>query len=163
MPAQHPFRQRLSGLPEPLENPDHREGVLLAVRQHGLAEATSLSGGEPTAYHLFISGTGLAALSDDRVKRGELGYPICAGCRATRSPYASDSDLGHFHKRHRERCGKEPGRLGLHAETTVDGLLFAGLSSQEETVNLGEALRRGRPISSTLFLLTRCLECVLRS
>ncbi|MGD0088494.1 MAG: DEAD/DEAH box helicase [Planctomycetota bacterium] len=79
----------------------------------------------------------------DRVKKGELGYPMCSVCGATRSPYASASDLGHFLKLHKERCGKEPGWLGLHAETTVDGLLFAGMPSQEETVNLGEAVRMG--------------------
>lgn len=79
----------------------------------------------------------------DRVKKGELGFPICAGCGATRSPYASDTELGHFKKFHKETCGKEPGDLALFADSRVDGLLFLNLDSHEAALNLAEAIRLG--------------------
>ncbi len=79
----------------------------------------------------------------DRVKRGELGYPICSVCGAVRSPYASEHDLTHFRQIHRERCGKEPEELAVTTDGHVDGLLFQGLPDRAAAVNFGEALRIG--------------------
>jgi ATP-dependent helicase YprA (DUF1998 family) len=79
----------------------------------------------------------------DKVKRGELGYPICSICGAVRSPYASEHDLTHFKQIHRERCGKEPEMLAVTTDGHVDGLLFQGLADRAAAVNLGEALRIG--------------------
>jgi phage repressor protein C with HTH and peptisase S24 domain len=79
----------------------------------------------------------------DRVKHGQLGYPLCVVCGATRSPYASDAEIARFTEIHRERCGREPGWLGVSADTHVDTLLVQGLSSRAEGVNLGEAVRQG--------------------
>jgi len=79
----------------------------------------------------------------DRARHGELGYPLCTVCGATRSPYASDADLARFTEIHRERCGREPGWLGVSADTQVDTLLVQGFTSREEGVNLGEAVRQG--------------------
>ena len=79
----------------------------------------------------------------DRVKQGALGFPICAVCGAARSPYASESELAHFAKIHKERCGKVPASLALYADSRVDGLLFPNLDSHEAAINLAEAIRLG--------------------
>lgn len=79
----------------------------------------------------------------DRVKAGELGFPICTVCGAVRSPYASQRELDHFAEIHRERCAKAPVNIGLSADARVDGLLFVGLASKAEAVNIGEGLRIG--------------------
>jgi hypothetical protein len=79
----------------------------------------------------------------DRVRRGELGYPLCTVCGAVRSPYASDRELEHFRQIHQERCGKEPEQLAFTIDGRVDGLLFQGLADRATAVNLGEALRVG--------------------
>jgi len=79
----------------------------------------------------------------DRVRQGRLGYPLCVVCGATRSPYASDAEIARFTDVHRERCGREPGWLGVSADTQVDTLLVQGLASRADAVNLGEAIRQG--------------------
>src|SRR5258708_24592403 len=79
----------------------------------------------------------------DRVKHGDLGYPICSVCGAVRSPYASEHDLTHFKQVHQERCGKVPEALAATIDGRVDGILFQGLSDRTAAVNLGEALRIG--------------------
>ncbi len=79
----------------------------------------------------------------DRVRKGFLGFPICIVCGGTRSPYASPKDLDHFAEVHKDRCGKAPQNIALSADACVDGLLFHGLASKAEAVNLGEALRIG--------------------
>lgn len=79
----------------------------------------------------------------DRVKRGDLGYPICTVCGAVRSPYASERELEHFRKIHVERCGKEPEAIAMTTDGRVDGLLFQGLTNRATAVNLGEGLRIG--------------------
>ncbi|GLV59818.1 DEAD/DEAH box helicase [Dictyobacter sp. S3.2.2.5] len=79
----------------------------------------------------------------DRARRGELGYPICTVCGAVRSPYASDRELEHFLKIHKERCGREPENIALTTDSHVDGVLFQGLQDREAAVNFGEAVRIG--------------------
>ena len=79
----------------------------------------------------------------DRARKGLLGFPICTVCGGTRSPYASPRDLQHFSEIHKERCGKVPQNIGLSADACVDGLLFHGLASKAEAVNLGESIRIG--------------------
>ena len=79
----------------------------------------------------------------DKVRAGELGFPICTVCGAARSPYASDRDLQHFLGIHKERCGKTPTKIALSTDARVDTLLFGNLESKEVAVNLGEALRLG--------------------
>jgi ATP-dependent helicase YprA (DUF1998 family) len=79
----------------------------------------------------------------DRVRRGELGFPICTICGAMRSPYASERELEHFYKMHLERCGKTPEPIAMTTDGRVDGLLFQGLADRSAAVNLGEALRIG--------------------
>lgn len=79
----------------------------------------------------------------DRVRRGELGFPICSVCGALRSPYTSERELEHFAKLHRERCGKTPEPIAMTTDGRVDGLLCQGLADRSAAVNLGEALRIG--------------------
>ncbi|QLH74478.1 MAG: DEAD/DEAH box helicase [Methanomassiliicoccales archaeon] len=77
----------------------------------------------------------------DQVKDKNLGYPICAVCGAVRSPYASDETIKDFEKKHKVSCSVAPSRLGLYTESQVDGLLFSGLVSLDEAINLTEGIR----------------------
>lgn len=83
----------------------------------------------------------------DKVQDGKLGYPICTVCGATRSPYASDKDISNFIEIHEKTCSKAPGNIVLSADSTVDGLLFAGLEERADAVNLAEALRIGASLT----------------
>ena len=110
---------------------DHRGGQVYAISgkevQHRFGQ------------HVRLVNVGPA----DRVKRGDLGYPICTICGAVRSPYASEMELTHFKQVHQERCGKEPEELAVTTDGRVDGILFQGLADRAAAVNLGEALRIG--------------------
>lgn len=79
----------------------------------------------------------------DRVRAGELGYPVCTVCGAVRSPYASQAELDHFRDIHVERCGRAPWNIAFSSDTAVDGFLFQGLESKGDAMNLGESLRGG--------------------
>jgi hypothetical protein len=95
---------------------------------------------------LHVLGEGLRLTNvgpADKVRQGELGYPVCRVCGAARSPYASARELHDFEGQHHDRCGRNPDRLGFTSEATVDALKFDGLASQEEAASLGEALRIG--------------------
>lgn len=79
----------------------------------------------------------------DRVRRGELGNPICTVCGAVRSPYASERELEHFKRIHLERCGKEPESIAMTTDGRFDGMFFQRLTDRAAAINLGEALRIG--------------------
>jgi ATP-dependent helicase YprA (DUF1998 family) len=79
----------------------------------------------------------------DKVQNGELGYPICLVCGATRSPYQSTRDIERFEEIHVKTCGKKPGRFAVTADVQVDGIQFKDFDSIEDAVNLTEALRIG--------------------
>ncbi|MBU4501157.1 MAG: DEAD/DEAH box helicase [Nanoarchaeota archaeon] len=79
----------------------------------------------------------------DKVLKGELGYPICLICGATRSPYQSEREIERFHELHEKICGKKPGRFAITADVQVDGILFKGFDSIGDAINLAEALRIG--------------------
>ena len=76
-----------------------------------------------------------------RVKQGELGHWICSVCGAAKSPYAVPTEVAHFLKIHKERCGKEITRLALAAQADVDMLRFHDVVGEAEGINVGEALR----------------------
>ncbi|MFH0988478.1 MAG: DEAD/DEAH box helicase [bacterium] len=76
----------------------------------------------------------------DRVEGGELGYPICTVCGATRSPYASNVELTSFKELHKDRCGREPGQMVISAEDLVDGILLRGFENGVDAYNMGEAI-----------------------
>lgn len=79
----------------------------------------------------------------DLVREGELGYPVCEVCGATRSPYASEKDRQNFREIHRDKHDPDLFRLAFYADQWLDGLLFQGLDDKAEGMNLGEALRLG--------------------
>jgi hypothetical protein len=76
-----------------------------------------------------------------RVRAGELGHWICAACGAAKTPYAVPQEVAQFLKVHKERCGREPGRLALAVQAEVDALQFHGVGDDATGVNIGEALR----------------------
>lgn len=79
----------------------------------------------------------------NKVVRRILGYPICFVCGATRSPYGSKIELDRFQEKHKEICGKKPDKFAITADVQVDGILFKGLDSMDDALNLAEALRIG--------------------
>lgn len=76
-----------------------------------------------------------------QVRTGQLGHLICSVCGAAKTPYAVPQEIAQFLKLHKERCGKEPGRLALTATTDVDILQFHDLDSEATAINIGESLR----------------------
>lgn len=76
-----------------------------------------------------------------RVKAGELGHWICAVCGAAKTPYAVPAEIAQFLKVHKERCGREPGRLALAVQAEVDALQFHAVGDEATGMNIGEALR----------------------
>jgi hypothetical protein len=99
----------------------------------------------------LLHGQGLRLINAgpaDQVRRaatgdGQLGYPICRVCGATRSPYSSVADFDKFTELHTQRCGRPPGQLGFYADVTADALRFRGLDDEAAAANLGETLRVG--------------------
>ena len=77
----------------------------------------------------------------DKVAEGILGYPFCRVCGATRSPYASDTEIEKFKEKHKEACGEVPENYCFTADNQVDGLYFKGLTSLSETINIAEGIR----------------------
>lgn len=82
----------------------------------------------------------------DQSFKGNLGYPICTVCGATRSPYSSDMEIKHFQDMHLERCGKIPFNVGLFSEVKVDGILIKQIDSQTSAANLAEGIIIGANI-----------------
>lgn len=83
----------------------------------------------------------------DRVKSGELGYPLCIVCGASRSPYASGMELEKFKEFHKKNCGKKPENYCFTADALVDGLLFTNIETKADAVNLAEGLIAAANIS----------------
>lgn len=81
-----------------------------------------------------------AADEDASTADAKAGYPLCRVCGGARSPRETDEGVARFEETHTKKCGVKPERFALHTETDVDGLLFYGLASQAEAVNLGESL-----------------------
>jgi hypothetical protein len=79
----------------------------------------------------------------DKVLKGEIGYPICLVCGATRSPYQSQAEIERFEEMHVKTCGKKPGRFAITADAQVDGIRFKNFPTMEDGINLAEALRIG--------------------
>jgi ATP-dependent helicase YprA (DUF1998 family) len=83
----------------------------------------------------------------DKVAEGIVGYPVCRVCGATRSPYSSQKELENFIEIHEKNCHEKPGYLCFSADAQVDGLLFEGLPSKAEAVNLAEGIRIASNVS----------------
>lgn len=81
-----------------------------------------------------------AADEDASAGSEKAGYPLCRVCGGVRSPRETDEGVARFEETHTKKCGVKPERYAIHTETDVDGLLFYGLTSQADVVNLGESL-----------------------
>jgi hypothetical protein len=81
-----------------------------------------------------------------------MGYPICLGCGAVRSPLEPDKSLQFFVQAHEKFHGKPPGTFALHSRATVDGLLFRGCRDTTFAASFAEALRLA---ASTLLEIER--------
>ena len=77
------------------------------------------------------------------VDNGELGYPVCLVCGASRSPFASDSQLENFADWHAEHCGERPKRIGFYANIVADTLTLPDCPDRTEGYSVMEALRHG--------------------
>lgn len=98
--------------------------------------------GEFEVSHLRGQGIELVNMGEaGRVKAGELGHWICSVCGAAKTPYAVAAEIAQFLKIHKERCGKEPGRLALSVQAGVDMLQFHAVENEATGINIGESLR----------------------
>ncbi len=92
--------------------------------------------------HLRGQGVELVNIGEvGRVKAGELGHRICVVCGAAKTPYAVPQEVAQFAKIHKERCGREPGRVALAVQAEVDALQFHAVGDEGTGINIGEALR----------------------
>lgn len=78
-----------------------------------------------------------------RIAKKALGYPVCRVCGQSRSPLASEAELEHFRKNHRERCGQVVDDVGFYTDITADALALCELPTREESYSVMEALRKG--------------------
>lgn len=83
----------------------------------------------------------------DKVSEGQLGYPLCIVCGASRSPYASQHELDKFNEIHEEKCGTTPKMLCFSADARVDGFLFERCESRSDAINLAEGLKIAATVS----------------
>ncbi|MAC32072.1 MAG: helicase [Haliea sp.] len=82
--------------------------------------------------------------ASSRVKAdGQLGYPMCLVCGASRSPMSSPAELDKFNEHHSERCGRPIQAISLYAEVVADALLLPDCASQEVAYSVMEAVRQG--------------------
>lgn len=72
-----------------------------------------------------------------------FGYPICTICGQSVSPLSSDVQLDSFLKRHTERCGKTPERIGFYADIVSDALMLPDCLNQTVAYSVMEAIRMG--------------------
>ena len=82
-----------------------------------------------------------------QVSQQELGYPVCAVCGDSRSPYASQRELEDFRQHHARRCGRPPGHIGFYADVVADSLSFLACRNRNEAFSLAEALRNGAALT----------------
>jgi ATP-dependent helicase YprA (DUF1998 family) len=98
--------------------------------------------GDYEVNHLRGQGIELVNLGEAKeVKQGRLGHWICSVCGAAKTPYAVPTEIAQFLKIHKERCGKEPGRLALSVQADVDMLQFHDVENEATGINIGEGLR----------------------
>jgi len=72
-----------------------------------------------------------------------LGYPVCTVCGQSVSPLSSERQQREFAKSHLERCGRQVGRIGFHADVAADVLSLPDLPEPTTAYSVLEALRFG--------------------
>jgi len=75
--------------------------------------------------------------------KGDLGYPVCMTCGASRSPLASQTERDAFAEMHRQRCGQPAARVGFYADVLADAVALVDCVNRTEAYSVMEALRRG--------------------
>ena len=73
--------------------------------------------------------------------RASLATGFARSAVPPRRPYAVPTEIAQFLKIHKERCGKEPGRLALSVQAEVDMLQFHAVENEATGINIGEGLR----------------------
>jgi Domain of unknown function (DUF1998) len=76
------------------------------------------------------------------VRKGSLGYPICAVCGQSRSPMSSEAERENFASSHMERCRQPVEPTGFYSDIIADAVIFRS-ESREEAWSLAESLRKG--------------------
>jgi hypothetical protein len=66
---------------------------------------------------------------------------VCSICGQSVSPLASDRQIEHFEKSHKERCGRKPEMLGLFADVVADCLTLPSCPGRTEAYSLLESIR----------------------
>ena len=75
--------------------------------------------------------------------RNSFGYPVCTICGQSVSPLSSEAQRESFRKSHRERCGREPNRIGFYADIAADALSLPECTNATQAYSVLEALRIG--------------------
>jgi len=88
--------------------------------------------------HLRLVNVGTALLIKKR-----LGYPVSLVNGQSRSPFASQTELGHFAENHLKNTGKTVESVGFYADTEADTLGLQDCPDRMEAYSVLEALRIG--------------------
>ena len=89
---------------------------------------------------LRLVNVGPAAVADGRLAHG---YPVCAVCGQSLSPFAAGLALKKWREDHAERCGREPRNLGFYADVVADAFSLPGCPDAETAYGVLESLRLG--------------------
>ena len=113
--------------------PVHRGGDNLAL-------------GELQVQHLRGQGLKLVNVGPaDKVRQQEIGFRVCGGCGAVRSPYDTQAVFDKFEEIHRPHWPRVSKPVGLGADVDVDGFLIRSPRWPElaDLASFAEAVRRG--------------------
>ena len=75
--------------------------------------------------------------------RDSFGYPVCTICGQSVSPLSSQRQRQSFRESHRERCGREPRRIGFYADIAADAFSLPECVNATQAYSVLEALRIG--------------------
>ena len=76
--------------------------------------------------------------------RDSFGYPVCTICGQSVSPLSSQAQRRSFRESHRDRCGREPRRIGFYADMAADALSAPRVRKRDSSLQCarGAANRR---------------------
>jgi len=106
----------------------------------------NLSLGEIQIQHLRGQGLKLVNVGPaEKVRRGEVGYRVCGGCGAVRSPFETEDSFVKFEDYHHSHWPRISKPVGIGADVNVDGFLIRSPRWQElaDLASFAEALRQG--------------------
>jgi hypothetical protein len=120
--------------------------TVLGYRRANHRGGDDLALGAIQVQHLRGQGLKLVNVGpNDRVRKGEIGFPVCGGCGAVRSPYDTQAVFDKFEEVHRPHWPQIGKAVGIGADVEVDGFLIRSPSCPElaDLASFAEALRRG--------------------